>query len=547
MNTTSLKMTGCLVGLLSMGACVADLCPGAQFPTDSESALYVAGGCGSDSDGDGSRDAPFSTISQAASGASSGQVIAVASGTYQESVTLKAGVRLLGMGPDRVTIIADLNVGVEVTGTAAVEIAHLRVSKAVPVGIRSAKTPLILDDVIVDHTGRRKKDGQLVGGHGVQVTGGASLTIRRSQIIDNQGTGVLAEGAGVVGIIAPSYIIDPSYTPGPNSIIDPSYQPRPIDGDGVGIIDPSYQVANSTAVSSNRGGGVAIIDPSYTPADADDVGLVLQGVFLDSNWGFGVAVYGSSAKLQASAIVNTRRENNSDIADGCVVAPGIKNKAAVSATIDERSVLASNLRAGVLIVGGGGETIATDVGADVSLNAVGGIWAQGKGALLKLHGKARLSTNTLIGAAVTGGSRIEAKGGRADNTVPTNWAPIRSGAPQLTGADGIGIFKGASGSLEGIKLDNLARAGVIVDGGAAKADGAELDLVLKDVVFASSGYGVLINKGSPKSSAALQAAVSKGKDVDQPLLEDAQVKVRVSACSQDDPAASCAPIQPDQG
>jgi len=291
---------------------------------------------------------------------------------------------------------------------------------------------------------------------------------------------------------------------------------------------------------------VAIIDPSYTPTDVHDVGLVIQGVLLDGNWVFGVAVYGSSARVQASAVVNTRRENNSDIADGLVVAPGIKSQTDVAAIIDERSVVANNLRAGLLVVGGGAKSIDAKVGADVSLNAVGGIWAQGKGALLKLHGKARLSTNTLIGAGVTGGARIEADGGRVDNTVPTNWAPVRSGAPQLTGADGIGIFKGATGSLKGIKLDNLARAGVIVDGGA-KSAGGELDLVLKDVLFANSGFGVLINKGSPKSSAALQTAASAAKGVDQPLKENAEVKVRVSACSQDDPAASCAPLKPDQG
>lgn len=549
------------VGFAFFSACAADLCPGVDFPVDDEGALYVAAACGDDGNGDGTRDAPYATIGKAASVASTNQTIAVAAGTYTESVVLKGGVRLIGASRGSVQIrppkpskadLATLNymdfkVGIEVTGGAPVEISHVTVFEATPVGIRSRQASLLLDDVAVRKTGRVNGDTfrpgttslQKVGGHGVQVSGGATLEIRRSEISDNQGTGVLASGAGGVQIIDPSYIVDPAF------------QPRPVDGDEVGIVDPAFQLANSMVINGNTGGGVAIIDPSYSPTGkADEVAtpdLQINGALLQANTLFGVAVFGGSVRLNSTAILLTQIRLSTDVGYGLVVAPGQDDSVKVSAQVDAGSVIAKSDRIGLLVASSGQATSVTTVAGDVSRNSTGGVWLQGEGANLKIVNGARLSANSLIGVGVTGGARIEASGGRIDNTVPGLYGKTTGGASIMV-ADGIGVFEGSTGHIAGVQLDGMARSAVIVEQGGTQSGGDELDLVLKDAKISNCGYALVVNKGGAKASDSLKAAASEAKDVKKPVFTNADEPVRVSACGEGTgkDLADCTPKKPDQ-
>lgn len=536
MNTTT-RLFPAFLALSLLGACTGDGCEALGYPVLESGALYVAAACGVGSE-EGTQQAPFATITAALKAAKDGQTISVASGVYRESLSLGKGVRLVGAGRDAVQIQPDAGRGIQVSGSGAVRVESLSVVGAQFAGIGSSGAPLLLKDVEVRKTSRPKDPvtGLPLGGNGVEVTGGGALTLEGCVISGNQGTGVIAHGGGAVSIIDPAFIIDPSY--------------MPRSADHVGIIDPAFSVGAGSVISGNRKGGVAIIDPSYGPAngkadDASDVALSVRGALLDGNWSFGIVLYGASASLQAVGVANTRQETSEDDGHGLVVVPGLKSQAPVHVDIDDKSVFAGGGGSGLLV--SSTEKIAIDVDsqADVSGNVAGGVWVGGKAATLRLGAKTRLSRNHMLGAAATGGARLEATGAHIEDTQPKMWGPPAGGLP-VPIADGVGFFEGGRGRLTGVAIASMQRAAVIVVGGGDKAGNGELDLTFDQLQVSGSKYGLVVNGGGAKASSTLQEAAAQGSasSVATAVKVDAAEPVWFSPCSQSDASADCRPAQP---
>ena len=107
-----------------------------SFPATTGTTTYVAAnGCGGSGSADGSKANPYATIEAATKGAKAGTTIAVAAGTYKESVALPAGVNLTGSGATSTKIQPPTSFGISVTGTGTSAIGGLTVNGAKGVGI----------------------------------------------------------------------------------------------------------------------------------------------------------------------------------------------------------------------------------------------------------------------------------------------------------------------------------------------------------------------------------------------------------------------------
>jgi len=77
-------------------------------PADSNSPvrIYVNGATGSDTNGDGTASNPYATIQKGINSAGATSIVSVAAGTYNEHITVKSGVAVIGAGRDSTTIDA---------------------------------------------------------------------------------------------------------------------------------------------------------------------------------------------------------------------------------------------------------------------------------------------------------------------------------------------------------------------------------------------------------------------------------------------------------
>ncbi len=509
----------CLGILGWLGGCsVETACDTTAYPSASGSVLRVSAACGQEG-GNGSSGAPFRTISAALSAATPGTTIVVAEGNYGESLSIPAGVSVVGIGMDKVVVEPFLaKGGILVSGTGATRITGLTVTGATGFGIGVQTAEVALSNVRVTKTNASGADQP---GHGISAQGAARLDLQGCQLTNNDGVGLVAQGCGPVSIIDPLFSKNPTGTA------------RGKPGSTVGIIDPLF--LPHSVVKDNAGGGVAIIDPLFMTGG--QIALQLTATDVQHNGRYGVALYGAGASLARCAIHGTYGQAN-DSADGLVVAPGLAaatSSAALAVQMDGTSIVTGNGRAGVLVTA----NATIEIGAEISLNARGGVWAQGAGALVNMSASALVAQNTMVGLAVTAGATLHVDGTRIADTVPRSVVLPAGGTAAVELADGIGIFGQAHGRISGAILSGNKRAGVVARDCATLSNGWP-DLVVENTTIGGGQYAVVVNGNYP--TAAVDAAENGGTGNNFGGVADktahADLPVQDSLC---DAASACSP------
>ena len=501
-----------------VGCSVDNPCDSTPYPSASGAVLRVSMSCGQEG-GTGSSAAPFRTISAALSAATPGTTVVVAEGNYGESLSIPAGVSVIGLGMDKVRIEPFAKGGILVTGTGATRISGLTVTGATGFGIGVQTAEVALSGVRIENT---PAAGSSKPGHGISAQGAARIDLQGCQLINNAGVGLVAQGSGPVSIIDPLFSKNPMGTA------------RGKPGSTVGIIDPLF--LPHSVVKDNAGGGVAIIDPLFMPTGGQ-IALQLTATDVQHNGRYGVALYGASASFARCAVHGTYGQSN-DSADGLVVAPGLAaatSSAALAVQMDGTSIVTGNGRAGVLVTA----NATVQIGAEISLNARGGVWAQGAGALVSMSASALVAQNSMVGLAVTAGATLHVDGAHIADTKPRSVVLPAGGTAAVELADGIGIFGQAHGRISGAILSGNKRAGVVARDCATLANGWP-DLVVENTTIGGGQYAVVVNGNYP--TAAVDAAENGGTGNNFAGVADktahADLPVQDSLC---DAASACSP------
>lgn len=521
----SLRFASC--GVVLLAACTFEEagtgpCAGVTWPTTSGSVLRVSASCGGPQ-GDGSTSRPYPSISAALAKAKTGDTVVVAAGTYQESLSVTAGISVVGSGSGSVRLQPQGKAGILVTGTGATRLEGLTVAGASGFGIGVQTAAVTMQGVRVEKT----QASASKPGHGIEAQGAASLALQGCQVVGSAGVGVVAAGSGPVSIIDPLFFKDPQANA----------------KDVVGIIDPLF--TPQSRIDGNQGGGIAIIDPLFVKADAVVPPLTLARTDVVGNGKYGVALFGAGATVQHSAIRATKAAAGPSsasgpaakaAADGLVVAPATQGAGQrVDVQIDEATVVTGHARAGVLVTAEADVQIA----GEVSLCGRGGVWAQHAKAVLKVVAGAHLAQNAMVGVAVTAGATLQMDGARVTDTKPLALVPSGGGA-SVELADGVGVFGQARGTIKGAILVGNPRAGIIGRDCAANSSGMP-DLLVEGTSITGSKYGVVINGSYGANAAASAAPESGGNDYQDVASKTASDDLPVQDTPCEGNGTDCAP------
>ena len=261
-------VTGLAPGCADMRGAAAGCDLTVEEPTGVASPRFVAPvGC-VDADGDGSRDAPFRGL-EAARGLTAGETLVLLPGTYEGALQLPGGVDAVVALPER----TELTRGVTVEGAGSSRLSGMRIESPEEFGLRVVGATVTLESSRIRGS----------TGHGIEVREAGSLALRASAVLQSAGVGVLAKGAGAISIVEPIFDVGP----------------RGEGDDKIGIVEPIF--LPSTRIEGNVGGGIAIVEPIFLPAPDAGHSLLLEGAMVQGNVGFGVALYGASARIKASA------------------------------------------------------------------------------------------------------------------------------------------------------------------------------------------------------------------------------------------------------
>jgi|GEM_PF-3517502 len=530
-NGTWTVLLAVVVAALIGGGCTSSPCEEGTF--SGSGTLYVAASCGSDS-GDGSKESPLATIGAAIKNASAGDKIRVAAGTYEEALSLTSAVALLGEGSGK-TVIKPSTGAIAIQAVKAnLTVSGIGIVGGGPVGILVQDGEFDATDVLIEDVRRTKTpEGKLIGGHGIQVSNTAKATMRDIGVVGCSGAGVLAASVGNVSIVAPFFQEDPASSARA--------------GGKAGIVAPFFDEAGSKKIAGNRLGGIAIVAPFFSPNPGktdDPKGIVAPffhsgGVNVSGNYSFGVALFGASAKIEASAITDTIHPTSTDFADGVVVAGGGAN---TEVAIAKSTVVSGNQRAGMLIAAGEKTDAKVGIDGDISLNAVGGVWAHGSSTAVAVGDSARLHANRVAGLVAVNKAHAVIGAATIDRTVRRQYGLTLGDASNI--GDAVGFFEGATGSLKNTKLVENGRAGIVIDN-PGKAKSGAVDVVATGVEVTGGGYGIVVNKGSGDVEALKdKTAVSVGGKVGTAFKTDAAFDVRHSPCDPKDGKADCKPPAP---
>ncbi|RLB53204.1 MAG: hypothetical protein DRJ42_12575 [Deltaproteobacteria bacterium] len=287
-----------------------------ELPTDG-SVLYV--NAASAVGGDGSLAAPYRGPSEIDWIAlSPGTTVAIAKGTYEGTLRVKGGVRIVGAcvrdtrltgdtGPapavitvlggvgdavvQGLTIGATAQRGLLVEGGGPVTLDGVLIERTTSAGIRAAgdDTSVTLRDVVIRDTQPLAGDGTF--GRGITLQEGVDLTANRLVIRGNHDTGVFAHGVGTTVALTDAVVRDTQPTASTRT-----------SGRGIGVQSGARLTANRVLVSGNREVGV------YTSGAGTDVILThvvvrdTQPLSSDATAGRGISVR-SGARLAATGLL----------------------------------------------------------------------------------------------------------------------------------------------------------------------------------------------------------------------------------------------------
>ncbi len=316
---------------------IGEACPTGDYadslptppPTDG-SVVYVK--AGATAGGDGSYAMPYGALSELRwTWLSPGATVALAKGTYEGTLHVKEGVRIVGacvretrvtgdtgfdssvattisgVGEARVenlTIGAAAQEGLRVTGGHSITLEGVLVERTRGAGIAIADTDSVVtlrDTVIRDTQPRAGDDGF---GQGINLHSGAQLTAVRLLVQGNRTTGIIAGDEGTTVDLTDSVIRDT--------------EPRASDGrfgTGVAIQYGAQLSATRLLVQSNHGGGLFAIGDGTAVNLADTIIRDTMSRVSDGMFGDGIELQ-DGAQLSAARLVVRGNQSIGIFADG---------------------------------------------------------------------------------------------------------------------------------------------------------------------------------------------------------------------------------------
>jgi len=469
--------------------------------------------------GDGSQAAPYTSIQAGldAAGDADGGMVAVAAGSYPETLELgrsHADAHLAGRCKELVIIDASVGdgrtAGIDVdTRSYAVSVSGITVSGSAYVGVLVASGTATMRDCAVLGTGYAAlgayqartyessltaesceiagttglgllagdsgttvtlrettiKDTQSAesggNGYGIDVYGGADLSLESCQVSGNMAVGLFAEGTGT------------SVTLRETSITDNLPNANEQGGYGVEILDGANLSAEECEVSANTAAGIVAYDSGTTVMLRE---TTIQGTLPDAHGegGYGIRVdSGASVEAQACDIAGnteagiiatdsgttvtlwetTVQDTQAD-EGGCGYGAYVHEGASLTIEAGE---LSGNTKAGIMAVGSGAtvtlqETTIRDTQADEDGNGYGAYAYEGASLAIEAS---ELSGNTRIGIAAHG----------SDTTVTLRETTIQGTQPDEEGLGGFGteVVGGANLSAESCLLSDNTGVGVFAE------------------------------------------------------------------------------------
>ena len=310
---------------------------------------------------DGTQAKPYSTIAAALAGATAGDHIAVAAGTYKESVSIERAVTLEGRCAQMVTISKD-------GGYAAVE-------------MKSSASGAVLRGVTITGSGTGLRVSSLTTtvervavqgceSWGIYVRPDSSLTLRYSLVAVSRGVGIGVSSAkatleGSVVRDTRGQALDQRYGTGVQAVVS-SGQTRSSDvvlrsslvagNRGLGIyLGSSKAMLDQSVVRDTReratdsGGGTGIL-ASFQTGQAQGAELVLLKSLVAGNRSEGIAVLSSKITMEHSVVRDTL-EQTSDKRFGTGITASVKSSQSVASDVTLRdSLIIGNRNAGVVVL-----------------------------------------------------------------------------------------------------------------------------------------------------------------------------------------------------
>lgn len=479
-----LALGGCADGEEPFAACAK-----VSWPAVTTKAHYVSAACGQ-TGGSGSTARPWNTIGAAAQRAKAGESIAVAAGTYTESVQLPAGVTLVGVATDQVVIQPKSGLGFLVQGGGATTLAQLTVKGATGAAISVSGGAVALHRVRA--TGTRQLNE--AGGSGLQVLDAPTVLVQDSVLDGNDGAGVLAQNCGAVLVI------------GTNGV-------KPRGATNADVVDDAF--APTSRIEGNKSTGIAVLTTMTAPATGK-ASLTLVGTDVRGNYATGVMLRGVHAVIVRSALRETAVPEKGDWGDGLAVVPPIAGTTAQSfVDIDAESMLANNARSGMLLIGDAHATVS----GGVCCNGSVGLAVQ-NGAVAALTQSARIAKNKALNVLINSSGQLFAKGATIAESLAAKWAEPRRGMVSWA-ADGILVSSQGRVSLDGVQFVDNPRVALLLKGCAAKADGSP-DVSITNCTFQNSKYGVALVGQYPADAVQLATAATSAnafEQVQQPAFQ----------------------------
>ncbi len=411
-------------------------CPAGDFPEGLPTGvevLYVL--ASATPGGDGSEGSPLSTITDAINAASSGTVIAIGKGTYDEDLRVGPGITLFGACARETRLTASspgiLAEGVITVPSADVRLINLRVGPADLPGVAAygTRASVSIDGLIIEGTRKyglfvnrdarveghelsitgTRADGSGSFGRGVEALDGGIIELTRVRISESRGAGVLASRDGASVTLS-------------DAVVESN------GGWGLGLQFGATAVVNRVLFSGNRDVGVFAGGAGTT--------LTLSDAVVESNEGRGLV-------LQFGVTADVARVLFSENHDLCVYA----SDEGTSLTLSDVVVESTQARQSD---GTRGRGLVVQLGATVEVT------------------RARFSRNRELGVLVYGaGTSLTLSDVVVEDTL----------AQESDGAGGIGLAveSGATARVTGALFSESRMVGVF-------ADGAGTSLTLSDVV-----------------------------------------------------------------
>jgi hypothetical protein len=437
-------------------ACPADGWP-ADLPTD-RAIVYVDDGAVPGGDG-ASRASAFATIGAAIAAAPSGAVIAVATGLYDGSVNVGAGMTLWGacvagtrvlettpspsvavltfVGDDggvrNLGVDAPETSGIEATGVSGISIDAIVVTGARRVGLFLSGGSMSVREVVVRDT--RGADPSGLFGRGINVNGGARVLLSRALIDGNRNGGLVVMGAGT--------------TVEASDLVARGTREQAVDGlfgRGLDVEGGAHLVLSRALIDDNRDVGLMVMG-TLTSVEASDVvvrgtrdaapdgpsgtgigvqegaHLALTRALVEDNRCIGADVVGAGTSAEWSdVVVRGTRERASD----GLMGRGIGTQEGAHVTLT-RALVDDNRDIGVFVARVGTilearDLVVRDTMPRSSDAASGtGLWAQNGASVVLAGARIERSYSNGIGSAV--GATVEARDFVVSGVAPTRCAP----------------------------------------------------------------------------------------------------------------------------